>query len=59
MAHRWLAYERPRDEFASGLLDITLRVLVIVVPLLLLAIAALVAGGRGEFTPDVAGLMLI
>lgn len=58
MARRWLGHERRRHEFGSSVLVMTLRVLVIILPLLLLAIAALVAGGS-EDTPDIAGLMFI
>jgi hypothetical protein len=59
VAHRWLAHERPRHQFASSVLVISLRVLAITLPLLLLAIAALVADGSEESTPDLVGLMLI
>jgi len=60
MAHRWLAYERPRHQFASSVVVISLRALAIILPLLLLAIAAWVAGGGEDpGTPDLVGLMLI
>lgn len=53
MFRRWMAYEPPRGQFASS-------VLVMVVPLLLLALLALVSGGGGDLgTPELAGLMLI
>jgi hypothetical protein len=52
MFRRWWAYEPPRGQLASS-------VLVITVPLLLLAILGLVAGGMGLGTPELAGLMLI
>ena len=57
MAHRWLAHERPRHQFASSGLVLTLRVLAITLPLLVLAILAWVFGGSGD--PDLAGLMFI
>jgi hypothetical protein len=59
MAHRWPASERPRHECASSVLDITVRVLIITLPLLLLAIAPLVAGGSDDAgTSDLIGLRL-
>jgi hypothetical protein len=58
MAHR---DEWPRHELAFSLVMITLRVLAIVFPLLLLTIAASVAGGSGDDpgTADLVGIMLI
>lgn len=62
MTRRWVAYEWPRDEFAFSVLAITVRVLVITVPLLLLAMAAWIAGGSGDDDPgppDLVGIMLL
>jgi hypothetical protein len=56
-----MAGEWPRHELAFSLMVITMRVLVVAFPLLLLAIAAMVAGGSGDEsgTPGLVGIMLI
>jgi hypothetical protein len=62
VAPRWLAYEWPRHEFAFSVLAITVRVLVITLPLLLLAMAAFIAGGSEDDDPgppDLVGIMLL
>jgi hypothetical protein len=59
MGHRWVAYERSLDPLTFSVLIFILRMLVIILPMLLLALAASIADGGGEGrTADLVGIML-
>jgi hypothetical protein len=59
VAPKWPAYEWPRHELAFSVLAITVRVLVIVLPLLLLAMAAFIAGGIEDDDPGSPDLVVV